>query len=178
MFRKEYTLNKTKQLVDLNGDSINFRINFSVVSKNNQPFEMAIVDQTTLDNNPNIQYIQVTDGRNSGQFEETSNVYQNYFLVLKSPQPCEVVVEINKEDLPKTQIELPQLPPATKEDGFNWVKILLIVGVIATIAIVMYWYSKKAPVEVPMYSPPIRSPSSPAQTENPLLQRLKNLNLN
>ncbi|MBS0627248.1 MAG: hypothetical protein JSS09_03445 [Verrucomicrobia bacterium] len=177
-------LTKTKQLVDLNGDSTNFRIQFNISSKDNKPFEMAIVDQTTLDNNPNIEYIQVNEGQRSGQFEETSNVYQNYFLVLKAQQPCEVIVEINKEELPRTQIEVPpQLSAPTKEDGFNWVKILLVVGVLATIATALYWYSKKEEGNPQprqrLFSPPQPSPvkPSPSPVTNPLLQRLKSLNL-
>lgn len=179
-FQKEYSLNKTKQLIDLNGDSTNFRIKFTVRSKNNQPFDLTVVDQTTLDNNPSLQYEKATNGQRSGEIMEDKNIYQNYFLVLRADEPCQVLVDITKEELPKTQPPLP-LPssPNPKEDGFNWVKILLVVGVIAVIGSTLYWYSKREEEPIfdgKLFSPPRASPelSVPA---NPLLQKLKSLNL-
>lgn len=204
--RQTYQIGKIKKLIDLNGETINFDIIFRVASRNKEPFDLLVVDQTTLDNNPNLEYKKVENGAISGNIVQDKNVYQNYFLILKAENPCECDVEIVKKELPKTPTPLPQqqMPVATTKngkkssDGFNWVKILLIVGTIAVLGIGLYLYSKngkkqeatvkqevvKAPAEAGFrfYSPPKSSAShaSPPQAEkgNNLLERLKRLNLN
>ena len=180
-FKKEYTLSKGKQLVDLNGDSTNFDITFKVVSKNHVPFDLLVVDQTTLDNTPSLQYKRADKGEISGNIVQNKNVYQNYFLILRADEPCEVEVEVIKKDLPKTAIQLPDLPKQQirdsiiKQDGFDWMKLLLIVGVISVIGAMLYWYSKRTDTDQKMLNPPQAS-IQPATT-NPLIERLKNLNL-
>jgi hypothetical protein len=88
-FQKEYLLNKVKQLIDLNGDSVNFRIKFAVKSKNGEPFELTVADQTTLDNN-NLVYEKVTNGQRSGEVFQDKNVYQNFFLVFMNAHISEI----------------------------------------------------------------------------------------
>lgn len=184
-FQKEYLLNKVKQLIDLNGDSVNFRIKFAVKSKNGEPFELTVADQTTLDNN-NLVYEKVTNGQRSGEVFQDKNVYQNFFLVLKSEQPCQVMVNFVKEELPKTSTKPAQLVPAQpappeKQDGFGWVKLLLIVVVLVAIGAGVYWYSKNNSdnvIDSKLFSPPKRSPLQEATTApNPLIERLKNLDI-
>ena len=46
---RTYTLDKIRQLIDLNGDSTNFDISFKVTSRNGEVFDIVVVDQTTLD---------------------------------------------------------------------------------------------------------------------------------
>ena len=71
--RKTYSVSNVKQLIDLNGSSTNFDISFKVTSRNKEPFHMLVVDQTTLDNNPNLQYKHVEGGEISGNLKNDKN---------------------------------------------------------------------------------------------------------
>lgn len=99
--KNTYTLNTIKQLIDLNGDSTNFDLSFTVTCQDETPFDLLVVDQTTLDNNPDLEYKQANKTI-SGSIVADKNVYQNYFLILKSATPCVVDVELTKKELPKT----------------------------------------------------------------------------
>jgi hypothetical protein len=67
---KTYSVSKVKQLIDLNGDSVNFEVSFKVSSRNKEPFEILVVDQATLDSDPNLQYKSVTNGIISGKVKK------------------------------------------------------------------------------------------------------------
>lgn len=99
--KKTLTLGKMRQLIDLNGDSTNFDLSFNVTCKDDTPYNILIVDQTTLDNTPELQYKEVKNSI-SGKIVADKNVYQNHFLILKSDTPCVVDVELEKNVLPKT----------------------------------------------------------------------------
>lgn len=165
--KKTYTLGKIKQLIDLNGDSTNFDLSFKVSCKDETPFNILVVDQTTLDNTPELNY---KDAKNviSGNIVADKNIYQNYFLILKSETPCVVDVEINKNELPKTpNITIPSnqnqqhqqhqqnfmtdtqpdnplksySPPAS---SMSWTKIILIgVVVVGGLILLYYLYKRK-----------------------------------
>lgn len=209
--RQIHQVGKIKKLIDLNGDTTNFDITFRVASRNKEPFDILVVDQTTLDNSPSLEYKRVDTGSISGNVVQDKNVYQNYFIILKADAPCECEVEIVKKELPKTQQPPPQaiqqpVPTSSSqrkkgENGFSWIKILLIVGTIAALGIGLYLYSKKSDVKTKdsrappesafrFYSPP-KSSGSPRSHGSPhgtppaggekgrdLLARLKRLNLN
>ena len=94
-----YNLDNHKQLIDLNGDTVNFDITFTVTaSEENASFDVLVVDQTTLDNNPSLEY-KKAKGIISGNLISDKNVYQNYFLILKADTPCNVTVEIDKKEI-------------------------------------------------------------------------------
>lgn len=202
MVPQVYQIGKIKKLIDLNGDTTNFDINFRVTSRNKEIFDLLVVDQTTLDNNSNLEYKRVDNGTISGNLIHDKNIYQNYFLILKADNPCECTVEIDKKELPKTPTPAPTPVPAAPsllksktQDGFNWVKIFLIVGAIAALGIGLYLYSRRStenrslpkvssvpnvPQEASFkfYSPPKSSSSSShSSPPNSLLERLKRLNL-
>ena len=80
----QYTLGKQKQLIDLNGDSVNFDLNFLCESLDSSEFDVLVVDQQTLDNNPNNLSYKHAQGKISGNISSDKNIYQNYFLILKS----------------------------------------------------------------------------------------------
>lgn len=154
--KKTYSLSKIRQLIDLNGDSTNFDITFNVASKNGEPFEILVVDQTTLDNSPDIEYKNAANGRMSGRLTQDKNVFQNYFLILRALQPCECDVELIKEELPtNTNMDpstppendagvpdlssVPQTPPTpSSKGGINW-KLWLIIGVIIAGGVALYF---------------------------------------
>lgn len=144
-----YNISKVKQLIDLNGDSENFEATFHVKSDDGKPFDLLIVDQATLDQKPTLDYKHVSDGEISGTVRHDKNGKQNYYIILKSDTPCKCTVNITKKDLPKQQEKSPphmlqghlnQQPE--KNDGFNWIKISLVVAGIIAIGIVVYWFYK------------------------------------
>lgn len=150
--KKTYTLGKIKQLIDLNGDSTNFNLNFKVAAKDSsQPFNILVVDQTTLDNTPELNYKEVTKGVISGTIVADKNIYQNYFLILKSETPCQVDVEIIKKNLPKTPTKIKKelQPQSSLKDKLvnNW-KIIALATVIIGIGIYVWYSSCGNPSEV------------------------------
>ncbi len=90
-----------KQLIDLNGDTVNFDLTFTATSKDGSVFDILVVDQTMLDSNQPLEY-KKANGTMSGNIVSDKGVYQNYFLLLKSDNQCEceVVIDI-KEIEPK-----------------------------------------------------------------------------
>jgi hypothetical protein len=150
--KKTITLGKIKQLIDLNGDSTNFDLSFKVTCHDDTPFNLLVVDQTTLDNTPELVYKDATKSI-SGSIIADKNLYQNYFLILKSETPCNVDIEIKKKVLPKT----PTVPIETLDDSssipmrrivhppqsqFPWKKIGLIV-IVLLIGLSILWYLYK-----------------------------------
>jgi len=164
--KKTYTLGKIKQLIDLNGDSTNFDLSFTITCQDETPFQILVVDQTTLDNTPELQYKQVTKTI-SGNIVNDKNVYQNYFLILKSDTPCMVDVELVKKDLPKTPDsamggvgdgigEMPLTAPTRRvstppPSSIDWKKIgLIALVVIAGLCLLWWLYKRKSNSEEPV----------------------------
>ncbi len=194
-----HDIDKFKKLVDLNGDSVNFDISFKVTTQNNEPFDILVVDQTTLDNNKNLEYKRA-NGFISGNLLHDKNVYQNYYLILKADQPCQCVVEITKKDLPRNTNPLgmrPQIisaPPKTEQKS-NLMKIFFFALIISGGAYALYIFYKKSKTQkedtgnMRFYTPPNASPInpsparslvpkhnfSPSPPKNPLATRLQNL---
>ena len=94
---KVYSVSKTKQLIDLNGKLKNFHLKFKVSA--GKPFDVLVVDQSTLDQKPDLDYITV-DSMLDGEVHADKNVYQNYYMILKAQEPVEVSVELDLEPLP------------------------------------------------------------------------------
>ena len=149
--KKTYTLGKIKQLIDLNGDSTNFDLSFTVTCHDDTPFNLLVVDQTTLDNTPELQYKEANKTI-SGNIVADKNVYQNYFLILKSEKTCSVDVELTKKVLPQTPIEPFGTNPLDTSPKYNrqipasnttsWKKIGLIALVIIIGLCVLWWLYK------------------------------------
>jgi hypothetical protein len=98
-----------KQLIDLNGDSINFDLTFTATSSENADFHALVVDQNTLDKVPHDSLeFKRASGSISGNIVSDKNIYQNYFLCLKSDKPCQVEVIINKKEIQPKQGHHPQ----------------------------------------------------------------------
>jgi hypothetical protein len=94
-----YKVTKTKQLIDLNNDKVNFKLTFNVKSANNEPFYTLIVNQTSLDNGDELNYKNVTNGSIAGEIVSDKNNYQNYFLIIKADSPCDCEVTIDIEEI-------------------------------------------------------------------------------
>lgn len=170
-----YNLNNHKQLIDLNGDTINFDITFTVTSKENSEFELLVVDQATLDNNPSLEYKHVK-GIISGNIISDKNVYQNYFLILKSENPCDVEVKIEKKEIePNTSIvneKIENLSNLSSKRKINW-KIIIIICIILIGSAFLYYIYKRTDTII-IKNIPI-APSIP-MTENSFQDSPKSFN--
>lgn len=87
---KTYQIDKHKQLIPLNGATVNFSCFFEVKSKDNKPFQIAIVEQGEI--KPK-EYKLVDNGQINGKFESDGQL-KTYFMVLKAQQPCDCDVQI------------------------------------------------------------------------------------
>ena len=146
-----------KQLIDLNGDKVNFELQFKVDSTDGSEFDALVVTQEMLDSGAEINY-QKANGTISGNIISDKGEYQSYLLILKSDTPTEVVVSSMMRDIPfnpsqpqtqpqqQPQPQQPQQPyqpyqpsyqpqpyqpqppqPSKKKSKINWVNVLLIV---------------------------------------------------
>lgn len=189
--KKTYSIGSMKQLIDLNGSSTNFELTFRVNSHNKEPFDMLVVDQTTLDSNPSLEYKHVANGEMTGSLKNDKNVYQNYFLIIKAEKPCQCDVEINKREMPIQQKPVPPPAPAPEpKSSVNWIKIGLILLCVSIGGYILYRLSKKEKTDdkIPAVvqstvihpkAPSVRSSSSESYHPpvNSAVERLKRLNV-
>lgn len=98
--QRVYNCSSMKQLIDLNGQYTNFRVKFDLRSIDGKPFQAVIVDQTILDSGDQLSFREAPTGELMGEMVADNNVYQNYFLVLRSDSPVDVHVTITFEPLP------------------------------------------------------------------------------
>jgi hypothetical protein len=142
---KIYQLSKMKQLIDLNGEKVNFNLNFEARSKDKKPFQAIVINQKALDSDEKIEYKEVEDGEITGNIISDKNVYQSYFLILKAKEPCECEVTIDIEEIePKTdevEEKFIQEPSKTrkKKDENNWVRNIFIFIGVCLLIYVGYW---------------------------------------
>jgi hypothetical protein len=98
---KTITLGEQRQLIELNSDlkEPNFDLTFKVTATKGESFDIVVVDQKTLDTNPNLNFKRV-NGTISGNIIADQNIEQSYLLCLKAPEPCEVNITTNIKPLP------------------------------------------------------------------------------
>lgn len=87
--QKTYQIDRHKQLIPLNGNVPHFTCFFEVKSKDKKPFNITVVEQGEI--KPR-QYKLVNNGYINGQVE-SDGYPKTYYLVLKSPEPCECDVK-------------------------------------------------------------------------------------
>jgi hypothetical protein len=160
-----YDIGKMKQLIDLNGQTTNFDITFNATSVDGSEFDIVVVDQTTLDNNAELNY-KKANGTLSGNIISDKNVYQNYFIVLKADKPTKVDITINKKEIPPNmnnneikntyeEQEQDQVPMEKKimqyqdkkvnvESSTSSSKILFIIIFIILLVLVYFFFIKKS----------------------------------
>lgn len=160
-----YTIGTKQQLVDLNGDAVNFKIIFHISSHDGKPFESVIIDQSTLDNSEHIEYRHISDGVLSGEIVADKNVYQNYFIALRSPETMNVNVRLEFEKLPdyiehQAVSDSPK-PKSTSPFGLSNTSLILLVCSIVLILVLLYR---------------ARQPSESVSSGS-LLDKLKNANI-
>jgi uncharacterized membrane protein len=101
----KYLVNKIKTLIDLNGDVINFHLNFHVSSVNNSPFEMLITDQRTMNMEESLQYQSINEGEISGEMSWDRNSHQSFYMILRSNEPTEIIVELELTPIEPSKTE-------------------------------------------------------------------------
>lgn len=167
--QKTYNVSTQKQLIDLNGNLVNFELEFIAQSKNGEPFEIVVVDQAILDSQHSLPYKKAVDGKISGNLLADKNIYQNYFLIIRAENDCEVNVTINKKELPivqqpeqyypiyppqqenyhppqsmQPQSMQPQPQPMKNNKNSSNLKFYLIIGLIGLgVAYYFFYYKKK-----------------------------------
>jgi hypothetical protein len=157
--KKTLSLTNGKQLIDLNGDYTNFDLTFTATSLDNSDFHALVIDQNTLDKVPHdrLEFKKAT-GSISGNIVSDNNIYQNFFLCLKSDKPCQVEVVINKKEIqPKPSKEVNPVPQQSvkqtlkqtlKEDPIkhsstNWKLIFIVIVLIIGGGLCYYMYVNK-----------------------------------
>jgi hypothetical protein len=102
-----YHITGTKTLVDINKDTTNFEA--EIIVRGTTDFSVCILSQTELDNGK-IDYKKIDKKIYRDFISNLNNIYQNYFLVLKSENPQDVEVVIKLKTLPVTQMDRPPVP--------------------------------------------------------------------
>jgi hypothetical protein len=100
-----YPLTKRPQLIDLNGEHVNFRLEFQVKAlKPENEFQAIVLTQDQLDSvDLNKIEMKQAKGKINGNITANNNNYQNYFLVLKKKEEFpdhEVEVNIHLDEIP------------------------------------------------------------------------------
>lgn len=166
-----YPLTKRPQLIDLNGENVNFKLNFQVKALDPlHEFKAIVLTQEQLDS-IDLNKIEMKHAKGSIQGNITANndKYQNYFLVLKKNETennpdfnVEVVIDLEKvesakndvsnemslENVLETQPEINEsnveLPKPFYKKPIFW---LVIAVIIILISYYLYqFYIKKQPV--------------------------------
>lgn len=117
MTTKTYQLTKRHKLIDLNGENINFKLEFIVQALNNKDrFKAIVLTQEQLDSvDLNKIEMKSAEGKISGNITANNNKYQNYFLVLKKHDDDE-----NDNELPvEILINLEKISDNDVKENFN-----------------------------------------------------------
>jgi len=177
MTTSKYNVGPIRQLIDLNGDQTNFMLEFAVESDNKEPFDIIVLDQTTLDTQEPLNYKEVKEGFISGKIVADKNTYQNYYMVLKASKPTQCKVSLNFKPLPKTVAPPPPQqqitpPPQIKNDenGKSWLKYILIIAVIIGGGMLLYYFYKKSKNDTQKQSSKT-SPKQSPQTSQKLVSK-------
>ena len=129
-------INNIKQLIPINADMINFKIDFYIKSDDGKKFECLVIDQNTLDEKENLEYNLVDKGEISGQVISDRNVRQNWFILLKSEEPCSVTLRLESQQFPdfiplkddiKTVADLQQQHPTEERSWFPFIILGIII---------------------------------------------------
>ena len=100
-----------KQLIDLNGEAVNFNLEFVITpgqADKDKPYAISIITQDKLDSNADINLATI-----KGQFRKsltsTSNNYQNLCLIINSDvkftEPVQIDIELEDLGVPEPQQE-------------------------------------------------------------------------
>ena len=148
---QKLTLSPKKQLIDLNQDQTLFDIEVTAVTDNQDiEFEGCILNQTELDNG--VFNYKKFKGALKARIKNDKNIYQNYFLCLKSTTGSHII-NINiinhpppepfRESLRET-LEMPphiSSKPKKSQSIFNF-KTLIILAIVIGIGVGLFFLWK------------------------------------
>lgn len=155
----EIHLTSTPKLIDIHGPFVNFRTLYDVHTKNGSSFDIAIANQTQLDNNE-IQFQTISNGGTKGEFMYDRNEFQNHFIVLRSdtksivtlsyqtvqipPNPTTLVVQ-QPDPLPVQEMPIETYIPPSRKNIYEtiWFKIFVI-SILVCIGIYFYRKNKSS----------------------------------
>jgi hypothetical protein len=193
-----YNINSSNQLIDLNGDSVNFDVYYKLQTENNTPFYITVASQTMIDSNSNLSLTRVDSGEFVGRKRVVENEFQNYYLIVRADTECKCTIELIKNALPinrsasllagSNQLASPSATSSSGRYAFYYVGILVLLAGLG------YYYSpqiKKAFTgDVPSAGPsldmsklpPVRAPSAlprakPVLPTSNLVSKIKSLDL-
>lgn len=100
-------LSSRHQLVDLNKNLVNFKLDFQVISPENKEFDTIILNQNEINSYENMDMMKMkkAPGKISGSIIADNNQYKNYFIILKSDEPQTVEVITTIEEIPPKEEE-------------------------------------------------------------------------
>jgi len=136
---KTISSNKQYQLVDLNGELVNFKIDYMLESIDSKPFETSIVSQEHLDDNRPIKYKKSENGKILGSMENKNNMKDNYYIAIKSDEEVEVNVTITRTEIPAPTTEM-DFELKEKKNSFMYKYGYIIFIVIMLIGFGVYYY--------------------------------------
>ena len=121
---KTYNINSIQQLIDLNQDSKNFKLTFKCKSHNpSDEYSILVLNQSQLDSQDANQLpFKIVKGEISGNITANDDLYQNYFMVIKSNKKCNVDITIDKTEIEpekKIQENFPTKSPQPKKKRKN-----------------------------------------------------------
>jgi len=88
-----------KQFFEITEGLVNFEVDFEVQTDNDAPFEIAVVDQQTLDSDQ-FPYRRVEEGHVKGKVTNDNNRRVPFFMVLRADAPTRASVSLAKLSLP------------------------------------------------------------------------------
>lgn len=146
---KIYNIDKVQQLIDLNGERVNFYVNFIVTSENpDSEFEVVVLNQSQLDSEDlnKLEYKKVK-GKISGNVKSDQGIYQNYFLSIKSDTPTKVTVDLQFSEVAEKSVDSNkqtiETPPAKSSFFSRKFFIILIALIILGGVLYYFFYYKK-----------------------------------
>jgi len=108
MSKKTYFLSDRPQLIDLNGNHVNFIVEFKVEAKDpTKTFQTIVLTQEQLDT-MDLEKMEMKQakGQIGGTIKANNNKYQNYFLILRNAldgDPVEVEVNLHIQTPPPVE---------------------------------------------------------------------------
>jgi hypothetical protein len=130
------TVSKTRELIPINNELVNFQAKFSVVSEGNAPFRALILSQSVLDSDAPIEMKSAPRGIFSGTITEASGNKDDWYLALEADTETKVQVHVKTDEIEQYQPEAEgagsgAAPPAKK--GFP-IWLLLLIGLVVLVA--------------------------------------------
>lgn len=171
--KQTVSLNNVKQLLDLNKDAVNFSLQFKVQSHDGKPFDAVVVDQETLDSNPEIPFQKASNGVIEGTVKLTQNVPKSYYLALRSAEPSmvDIYTQLNRlnDYIPPTErqeVRSKEMYKPESTSGFNWKLFIICTSCLVALVVGYYIFKKYQKRQVQEKATGFKMPKSILKTES------------